>query len=161
MASHLSILRRSACSEGTKVATAVSKFHRRWKNTDLYSSREAVEKVSLDYSDMLTANGYGVEWKRKVIMKALIGYERIMKLVREGKTKRNRTGKDTILKRRVKRLTGQSDWFRKERRKLEEEIPGGRKKERKREVPKKSKKADNVFFIPFTRNSELQKRLQK
>ena len=61
MASHLSILRRLACPEGTKVATAVAEFHRRWKNTDLYSSRETVEKVSLDYSDMLTANGYGEE----------------------------------------------------------------------------------------------------
>ena len=40
-------------------------------------------------------------------MKALIGYERILKLVREGKAKRNRTGKDTLVKRRVKRLTGQ------------------------------------------------------
>ena len=123
MASHLSILRRSACPEGTKIATAVAEFHRRWKNTDMYTSNESVEEVSREYSDMLSANGYSQEWKRKVVAKALIGYERVLKLVREGKTKRNRTGKETMLRRRVKRLTGQSEWFRKERRKLEEEVP--------------------------------------
>ena len=105
MASELSILRRSACTKGLKIANAVAEYIRRWKNCDTHTSKEEIEKVSLDYSDMLTANGYTTEWKKKVILKALTGYQWILKMIDRGEMSRNRLGKETKMRRREKRLT--------------------------------------------------------
>ena len=69
----------------------------------------------MDYSDMLSANGYCEEWRRKVLQKAMIGYQRILLRVDEGKTWRNMLGKETRMKRRAKKLTGKANWFREER----------------------------------------------
>ena len=108
MASPLSILRRSACPEGTKVATAVAELHRRWKNCDVFTKREDIERITKDYADMLASNGYPPEWRKKIFWKALLGYQRIPKQVDEGLTKRNRLGKETRTARRAKKLTGKS-----------------------------------------------------
>ena len=108
----MSVLKGSACPEGVKVATAVSEYIIRWKNCDLYTSKEEMERITMSYLDMLAANRCNKEWRRKVLRKAMVGYQRVLKLEEEGKTSRNRLIKQTEIRRRVKKLTGKSSWFR-------------------------------------------------
>ena len=48
--------------------------------------------------------GYSREWIRKVLDKALVGYERILFKTEKGLTNRNRVGKDTSFVRRYKKI---------------------------------------------------------
>merc|ERR1712176_472173 len=76
MSSPFQILNRSAVPEGVKVATAVQEVLRRWKTTSTYCSRGSYETITIEYMDMLAANGYPEAWRRKILEKALIGYRR-------------------------------------------------------------------------------------
>ena len=55
--------------------------------------------------------GYTHAWRSKVLMKALVGYQRILHNVREGKVRRNRKGADTRMKRRFNKLSGKTEWY--------------------------------------------------
>ena len=158
----MSVLKGSACPEGVKVATAVSEYIIRWKNCDLYTSKEEMERITMSYLDMLAANGYNKEWRRKVLRKAMVGYQRVLKLEEEGKTSRNRLIKQTEIKRRVKKLTGKVSWSRIEKKK-EEKMLGEKQGRRKTSERKEGtdKQPVNVFFVPYTPEGELRKRLQR
>ena len=47
----------------------------------------------------------------KVLMKALVGFQRILYNVRAGKVRRNRKGADTRTRRRFNKLLGKTEWF--------------------------------------------------
>ena len=97
------------------------------------------------------------------MMGSTTGYCRILAKVEMGLVKRNRPGVSTMTNRRHKKLLGQSTWFKVRR---EEKKGGqGRKKERVRNGEETVKEKDtrefqNVMFIPYTKGSELRKRLQ-
>ena len=76
MAYPLVILARSAIPEGTKVATMVAEIKRRWKNTWEGASTQIYEAITMKFMDNLAAMGYGLSWRKDVLMKALIGYMR-------------------------------------------------------------------------------------
>ena len=97
---------------------------------------------------MLAANGYQEEWRRKVISKALIGYQRVLKLVDEKKTTRNRLGKETKVARRAKKLTGSATWFQ-AKKKREEESQKKDKGKKKAKKEEEVRTPDNVFFVPY------------
>ena len=79
MANPLVILARSAVPEGTKVATMVAEIKRRWKNTWEGASTQTYEAITMKFMDNLAAMGYGLSWRKDVLMKALIGYMRVLK----------------------------------------------------------------------------------
>ena len=70
-----------------------------------------MRKITIEYSDNLAANGYSFEWRKNILRSALIGYQRVLKLVDEGKAERNRLGADNAQRRGVKGLVGKAKWF--------------------------------------------------
>ena len=109
--------------------------------------------------DNLTAMGYDVNWRKDVLQKAMVGYMKVLKNAKLGKTERNRTSASTACKRRYDKLCGSSNWY------LEEE-----KDEmvavRDPQKPKNSRKRDNrrvesVMFFPLTQGGALRKSLNE
>ena len=111
MSNRISILRRSALPEATKVATMVAEIHRRWKNTWEGANTSTFGEITKSFMDDLCSMGYTEQWRREILLKATRGYMRILKLQKKGETLRNRPAAMTQLKRRYKKLTGQKDWF--------------------------------------------------
>ena len=111
MTNPLGMLKRSAISETSKESTAVNEITRRLKNMSEEIPKETVEKTLAEYMDNLAGMGYPEWWREKVLSKAMKGYSKVMSLVKDGKTARNRQGKDTKTLRRWKRVLGPCSWF--------------------------------------------------
>ena len=164
MANPLTMLRRSAVPEGTKVATVSQEILRRWRNTSLGVGRKKVEQVTKEYMDNLAAMGYPWEWRNKVLQKALTGYMRLLARVESGGVTRNRKGSQTRVKRRYNKLVGKSDWFRQEEEKDDHLELGDRVWPRVRQ-PEEDKgpqvRVESVFFVPHTPEGQLRKQFME
>ena len=163
MAAILTTLARSAAPESSKVSTATAEVIRRWKNTSTLLSKEEFERITLDYSDDLSAMGFSTKWKRNVFMSALCGYTKICR-----SETRNRPGASSRMKRRRKKLVGDSDWFSKTqngRQKEHKEHPGVHRKHKQmnkdEQVIKNKSVVESVMFIPHTPGSTLKNELNK
>ena len=64
MSNRISILRRSALPEATKVSTMVAEIHRRWKNTWEGASTSAFEEITKLFMDDPSSMGYTEQWRR-------------------------------------------------------------------------------------------------
>ena len=60
--------------------------------------------------------GYTQEWIQNVLRRSTKGYARVLRLVEDGKTSRNRSTAKTEPRRKINKTCGQQKWF-----KLEEE----------------------------------------
>ena len=58
MVNQLTILKRSAMPERTKVSTISAEILRRWKCTSVHRSAKAYEEITMKYMDALAAMGY-------------------------------------------------------------------------------------------------------
>ena len=162
MAAVITTLARSAAPESSKVATAVAKVLKRWKNSSTDLSKKEFEEVSLDYSDDLSAMGFNFKWRANIFRSAVTGYAKIAK-----SDNRNRPGASSKMKRRKKKLVGDVDWFRSP----EEQHQGGpsdqsRHPRRRRSGVKEPGSTgvgvtEDIMFIPHTPNSMLKKELTK
>ena len=171
MASPFQILSRSAVPETIKVSTAVNEILRRWKTTSKECGQEVFREITLDYMDMLAANGYGEPWRRNVLQKALTGYMRILTACKAGTTTRNRKGASTLGMRRVKKLCGKTLWYQELKEEEEEDVEqrfpsssvssnkhignGGKKHNKGRNL------VESVMFILYTTGGKLKSELTK
>ena len=154
MTNKLGLLKRSALSENTKVSSASAEYMRRWKNCSLGLSKKQMEEITMDYSDALCGMGYPTDWIARVLKSTLQGYKKILSLMDEGKTKRNRLGKETAKKRRIKRVVGPQTWFLSKRRE-------GDKKGKGRKGRGSYQDPEVVMFVPTTPGSQLKNMLTK
>ena len=163
MAPKISILNRSAITETCKFSTASQELIRRLKNCSTLLAREMVETVLVDFMDELSAAGYGVDWRERVLASALLGYERILDKERRGTCSRNRSGATTFKSRRAKRLAGAKTWF--QDKDKEEPVHNTNAGPHRRPGPPPHKKEKHLYesicFVPLTKNSTLRKRLTK
>ena len=162
MAAKLSILERSAMPSQMKVVTMSAEVPRRLKATSLGVSREETEGILIRFMDDLAAMGSSLSWRTMVLKAALTGYCKVLKEEREGKTRRNRTGKCTLRKRRFMKLVGASEWFRLEQPEDTKELFV----DEKSNVRKNRRKKDNRYieanwFIPHTPGSTLRNNLTR
>ena len=70
---------------------------RRWKNRSLGLSRDQMEEITMEYVDRLTAMRYSQEWRQKVLLKALVGYGRVLRRVVETERGRRHCCKGDLL----------------------------------------------------------------
>ena len=104
----------------------------------------------------MIAMGYKTEWIRKVLEGALKGYMRVLRLVHEGKTTRNRSAASTATKRRFGKICGSQSWFKVGDEKGDKgSKPGGRKGARNRQKGK----VEAVMFVPYTEGGNLKREL--
>ena len=111
MRSKLTILKRSAQPENMKVATMSLEITRRMKTSSEYLPKSVFEDILVTFMDELSAMGYPLEWRRKVLQSSMKGYMRVLRKVEEGTTTRNREGYATKSHRRFKKLCGKTEWF--------------------------------------------------
>ena len=106
MSNPLTMLRRSAMPESTKVATTASEILRRWKCTSENLGSDSFERITVRYMDNLAAMGYPLEWRRRVLATTLTGYMRVLRKCKEKGESRNRFGAMTFQKRRFRKTVG-------------------------------------------------------
>ena len=104
-------LQKSGIPEGSKRATASQEILRRLKNTSRELGAEIITEILTDYMGELTMGGYTFNWRREVLLGAVIGYRRLWVQEHQGTGQINRDSKVTSLKRRAQKLTGKSEWF--------------------------------------------------
>ena len=92
--------------EAMKIATFSNEILRRLKTTHAGLDQKEVESILGELMDDLSAMGYQLEWREKVLRSALVGYMRIPDKVKKGITSRNRKGSQTLNTRRFKKLVG-------------------------------------------------------
>ena len=109
--------------------------------------------------------GYSLEYREKVLKAAMVGYVRVLTQTKQGKTLRNRTGKCTLLKRRIMKLVGAAEWF-----KVRETEPNGEFEFKRCSMKGEKKKNGNggdhryseaVLKIPHTPGGILKANLTK
>ena len=163
MAAKLTMLARSALPSNTKVATASAEILRRIKRSSTALSQGDVEKILVDYMDDLCGMGYGLEWRKRVLTSAMVGYKRILYKESVGNGRRNRLGACTLLKRRVQKLCGPRTWFNMRQSKdLEEDAVRTTTKGRiPRVLVGGEKPTESVMFIPYTEGGNLKKMLSE
>ena len=113
------------------------------------------------FLNRLILSCYSLQASRRIVVSGLRGYERIRKLAVKTGGFINRVGKE---ERRLRKLLGKSNWFKKEAKKQQEEkMKGGkrRKTEQNETSPPSPPRVTSVLFVPKTRGSELQRRLQR
>ena len=164
----ISILQRSAMPEGLKVATTAQEVLRRLKTTSEDAPKEMVEDFIRRYMDNLTGMGYPLQWRTKVLKSTMIGYMKILQRVEDGEVKRNRMGKDTVLRNRFKKLVGDQYWYRVKEKEndSDDELSGNSRMKwtpghREGNGNGKQQYIESVVFVPHTPHSELKGRLNR
>ena len=112
----------------------------------------------MNFMDNLAAMGYSLAWREATLWKALVGYMRVLGRVRDGETRRNRLATCTELARRVKKLCGETSWFRDEQDELEHSESQESQRSRRRQV-RDNRRVESILFIPLTQESTLKKKL--
>ena len=103
--------------------------------------------------DNLAAMGYGVPWRKEVLNKALVGYMRVLKQSKIGKTVRNRPGSETAMKRRYAKLCGQSDWYQEDPEEMG--ISGESSVQRRKNTKRDTRHVESVMFVTLTEGGPL------
>ena len=72
---------------------------------------EIITEILTDYMGELAMGGYTFNWRREVLLGAVIGYRRLWIQEHQGTGQINRDSRVTCIKRRAQKLTGKSEWF--------------------------------------------------
>ena len=113
-----------------------------------------------DFHQRLELSGYSLQASRRILVSGLQGYERIRKVATRTGGFVNRPARVGEEGRRLKKLLGKSNWFKKAKKQLEERKRKKRREKRSEISPPSPPRVTSVLFVPKTRCSELQRRLQ-
>ena len=86
---------------------------RRLKNTSRELETDVITDILRDYMSELALGGYSIEWRKDILKSAVVGHRKLWELELERKGHINRPEKATQTKRRVARLVGKAQWFKK------------------------------------------------
>ena len=149
--------RINAAPESQKVATVSQELIRRMKNTSRDLPEEIMEATIREYMEELEEGGYLKEWRGKVLLATITGFERMWVSECEGKGRINRAETSTRTKRRWSKLCGKSNWFKKKK-KAEQTPKFGTRKSKLR---KTEAEVEGVLYVPYTEGSFLKNKIQK
>ena len=110
----------------------------------------------------LKVSGYNEIQRRDILISGLRGYERLVREEKEGRRPINRPEWMGQRGRRLKKLIGKKTWFNKKRRKNLNQTGRYKKKltgKEKKEKEVMEREVEAVMFIPFTKDSKLQRKL--
>ena len=156
------IMKESALSENIKISSLTQEVIRLSKNTSEDVSLETRVAIIDDFQHRLELSGYSLQASRRILVSGLQGYERIKRLAAKTGGYINRPARMGEEGRRLKKLLGKSNWFKKKRKKQQEEGPNQRgRKKTNGQKDKPPPRVTSVLFVPKTRHSELQRRLQR
>ena len=157
MRNKMTILKRSAQPENMKVATMSSEIVRRLKTTSEFLSKDTFCDILETFMDELAEMGYGLDWRKRVLVSSIRGYMRVLRKVENGEVTRNREGYMTKGHRRYKKFCGKTEWFEDQEDEREWERMGASGPGRHQKAGKRT--TEGVIFIPHTPGSYLKKRM--
>ena len=159
--------------EDAKIRSLTNEVIRRMVTTSKTTPEETRCQILDRLAQKMANSGYGVLQIRRVILAGIKGYEKMLRLEKKGKRKLHRTAKESSSLRSKKKLTGKSEWFRKQeiQDSSPEELDEDELAEKKLDKWLKDGKAKNnedksiptrtVLFVENTRGGELAKRLRE
>ena len=85
-----------------------SEIVRRLKTTSEFLSKDTFCDMLKTFMDELAAMGYGLDWRKRVLVSSIRGYMRVLRKVEYGEVTRNREGYMTRGHRRYKKHYGKT-----------------------------------------------------
>ena len=139
-----------------KIATCSQEVVRRMKNTsrDLHPSN--IEEILKVYMDELISGGYDQAFRERILEAGTKGFVKMWEQERQGISRINRPEKSTRRSRRWNKLCGKTSWY-----KGKGETPQNSDVRNKRKKTNNRAQVEGVLYVPFTKKSELKRRIQK
>ena len=182
MRSQILTQKRSSQSETSKFAILTNELRRRFAMMDEgIEKEEKVEKID-KFTQQMINSGYSWQQTREVVIASLKGVLKEEERRKESNLKRYRTGAESLEDRIKKKMTQNTQWYKKQREDGEEEIETrkegeekvrswkewrrGRRRTTNQELnfSKKVVKDDpleGIMFVPHTERSTLAKRIRE
>ena len=162
--SNLTIQKRSALNENSKVQSLSNEVIRRLLNTSEGASQELKGDILDKFSVKLLTSGYNKEQVGKIILGGIRGFEsKRRKCIKENKPL-YRTAKESGAGRLKKKLLGKSSWFRGSKgggAKKSTLVRGGKGEKEQKGVGNTEIKTRSVIFVEQTPHGELAKRIRE
>ena len=162
--SNLTFQRRTAMGEDAKIQVLSNDLVRRLKNNSEELGMGAKVKIVDDYTQKLLNSGYKGEQLKRIITNGIKGYENKVRMCREQGVKLHRTSTDSQGARVRKKLLARTNWFKKRRRK-DDQDPNTRRSgcgvkgaQRGGSVEPEQK---TVLFVEQSPGGELAKRIRE
>ena len=179
MRSQILTQKRSAQSEQSKFAILTNELRRRFSMMDEgIEINEKLEKID-HFSQQLINSGYSWRQIREVVVSGMKGVVKEEARRREGGFKKYRTSAESLQSRIKKKLTENTQWYKRQREngedirvgkeEGEEKVRSWKEWRRKKpisnrnpKIPKveRDDKLEGILFIPHTEKSELSKRIR-
>ena len=156
-------------AEDSKVRSLTNEVVRRMLTTSRFNPQEVRNRIMDDMAKKMANSGYGLRQIRRVILRGIKGYEKMIRLDRKGIMKTHRTAKESNKTRASNRLTDRSEWFWKQKgadQDLDSEEEDKRclnkylKDENSQEAGNSKIPTRTVLFVENTKGGELAKRLR-
>ena len=161
----------TALPERMKTTVLAQEVIRRERNTARSVENEIRIKIRNKLMMKLRLSGYGMRQRINIFVSGLRGYRKMTDREDQGIRKINRSREEGARGRRIRKILGKTEWFKKggnkEKKKIgSRKVPGIREMKSKdfrkpKDEKEKARKIEAVLFVPYTKGGELQRRLQE
>ena len=168
------VQRRSALEENSKNQILSNDLVRRLGNVDDQQNKEMIKTVVDSYSQKLLTSGYSRVQTRRIILNGIRGWENKKSRAKREQRRVNRTAKESMKGRVIKKAIGKNNWFRKstksknfnenkgERTSYDKNGENNYQKNKKESgVQDKSLRTAAVMFVENTKEGKLAKNLRE
>ena len=162
--SNVTLQRRTAMGEDSKLQILSNDLIRRLKNNAEELGEGAKVKIVDDYSQKLLNSGFRGEQLQRIVTNGIKGYESKLKRCMEQGRKLHRSSTNSQGARVKKKLLAKSSWFkRRKKREQDEKQPGGRTFGNKSKGSRHHRELEvkTVLFVEQSPRGELAKRLRE
>ena len=159
--SNLTIQKRSAMEQNTKVGILANEVVRRMLNIGGEMVGNERKEVLDKFAVKLLTSGFQTEQTRRILLSGVRGYEAKVKRREAEGILLYRTSEESIGSRDKKKLLGKSTWFKGGGKRTCSSVPGGVKRGVKRKRMEEVSRTRSVLFVEHTPGGELAKRLRE
>ena len=161
VASKLVVMERSALPHRTKITTLTQEIIRRMRNTSRKVGKGRRAEILSKFMKKMRKSGYNSKVRRNVLLAGLKGYYNMVKEEESGGRKVNRPRWEGAGARRLKKLGGKANWFKRKSKNITVKGESGRKGgSTKGKKNCDNKEVETVMFVPQTPGGELMRLLQ-
>ena len=151
----------SALSEKVKCTTLAQEVIRMLRNTSESIREERKKEQLTNLAVKLKNSGYNERSRREILLSGIRGFERIMEDVKKGRRSLNRSRRENMEVRMLKKYGAKSRWFKGGRKKMERESRNLGKGKLEGRGGNRYEEIEAVLFVPATPGGVLTKRLQE
>ena len=152
--------------ENSKIKIVSNDLIRRLLNSSRELGASERCRVTDQYAQKLLNSGYRLEQSRKILVSGIKGYGSKVERCRKQGRRLYRTSKDSWGARIKKKLLGNANWYKKNKKNNDQDYPGSKNSNEKNKKntktwEQKSVEHKTVIFVEYTREGELGNRLRE